>query len=146
MDYPGIVEERDSESYLARERFNRPADYGWVFVEHILKMGPDNLQYQHVVFSVWTPYPKMIQGSEDAIGSRVCPSPGRQMMINLDLVVLASKLGYDELEGDVSAASGKDCQWLGPAGMRNGHESWNVTTRTHVRAVDWRSRANQTVE
>ena len=31
------------------------------------------------------------------------------MMINLDLVVLASKMGHDELEGDASAVRQKNC-------------------------------------
>ena len=31
------------------------------------------------------------------------------MMMNPNLVVLTSKLGYDELEGDVSATRRKDC-------------------------------------
>ena len=43
VDYPGIVEERNSERDLTCERFNRPVDYGWVIGEHIRKMRPNNL-------------------------------------------------------------------------------------------------------
>jgi len=55
------------------------------------------------MFHVWALYLKMIQESEDAIGSRMCPLQGRQMAMNLDLVVPAGKLGQKKLEGDVSA-------------------------------------------
>ena len=73
MNYPEVVEERDSERDLTRERFNRLVNHGWLFVEHILKMRSNNLQHQHVMFSVWALYLKMIQESEDMIGSRMCP-------------------------------------------------------------------------
>jgi len=68
-----MLEERDSERDLMRESFNRPADYSSLFVKHILKMRPNNLKRQYVVFSVWAVYPETIQGGEDVIGPRVCP-------------------------------------------------------------------------
>jgi len=103
------VGERDSERDLVRDGFNRLVDYGGFIVDHVLKMRPNNLQHQHVMFSVWALYLKMIQGSEDVIGSRMCPRPGRKTTKNLDFVVLAGKLGYDELEGDISATRRKGC-------------------------------------
>ena len=72
MNDPAIMEERDSKSDLMRERFNLLGDYG-LFFKDVLKMRPDNLRHQHVVFSIWALYFKMIQESEDAIGSRMCP-------------------------------------------------------------------------
>lgn len=67
-------------------------------------MRPDNLQHRHVVFYVWALYLKMIQESEDMTRSRMCPRSRRETAIDLDLIVPASKLSHDELEGDVSAA------------------------------------------
>jgi hypothetical protein len=67
------MEERGSERDLMRERFDRLLDYGWLVVEHGLKMRPNNLQHQHVMFPVYALYLEMIQESEDAIRSRVCP-------------------------------------------------------------------------
>jgi len=67
------VEERDSERDLMHERFDHLLDYGRVFLEHLLKMRPNNLQHQHVMFSILALYLKMIQRGEDPIGSRMCP-------------------------------------------------------------------------
>ena len=73
VNYPAIVEERDSERDLMRKRFNRLAKCGWFFVEHIVKSGPHDLKHQHVMFSVWALHLEMVQGSEDTIGSRMYP-------------------------------------------------------------------------
>ena len=103
MNYPAIVEERYSERELMRERFSRPVDYGRVFLEHVHKMRPEYWEHQHVMFSVWTSYLKMIQGSEDAIRSRMRTRLRREVMMNFDFVVPAGKLCYHKLEGDISA-------------------------------------------
>ena len=71
MDHPAIMEERGSECDLTRERFDRLLDYGRFVVEHGLEMRPNNLQHQHVVFSVYPLYLEMIQESEDMIRSRM---------------------------------------------------------------------------
>ena len=73
MNYPVIVEERDSERDLTCKRSNLLADYVRVFIVHLLKVRPEYLQHQHVMFSVWALYLKMVQGCEDAVESRMCP-------------------------------------------------------------------------
>jgi len=60
------------------------------------------------MFSVWAMYFKMIQGNEDVIGSEMCPWLGREDAVNLVLVVLAARIGYDELEDYVSATRRED--------------------------------------
>ena len=90
-----------------KERFNCPADYGWVVVVHSLKLRPNNFGHQHVMFSVWAVHFKTVQESEDVVGSGMCPWLRRENAMNLDLVVLAGKVGRDELEGDVSATRRK---------------------------------------
>jgi len=103
MNDPTIVEERGSECNLADEGYNRLLDRDWFFVEHRLKVRSNNLQYQHIMLSVCAPHLEMIQESEDMIGSRRCACSGGEMMINLDLVVLAGKLSHGELEGNILA-------------------------------------------
>jgi len=103
VNYPAIVEERDSKRDLMSERFNRVVNYVWVIAVHRHKLRPNNFKHQHVMFSVWTVHIEVVQGSEDVIGSGMCPPLRRENAMNLDLVVLAGKLGHDELEGDVSA-------------------------------------------
>ena len=105
MNYSAIVEEGDSKRDLMYERFDRPADYGWVIAVHDLELRPNNLKHQHVMFSVWALYLEPIQGNEDMVGTGVRSC---EVLINLDFVVLAGKLGHDELEGDVSAVRQKD--------------------------------------
>ena len=73
MNDPTIVEEGYSERDLMHEGFNRLLDYGLFFVEHGFKVRPNYLQHQHIVFSVCALHLEMIQESEDAIGSRMCP-------------------------------------------------------------------------
>ena len=90
------------------ERFNRPADYGWVIVVHDRKLRSDDFKNQHVVFSVWALHFKTIQESEDVIGSGMCPWLGRENAVNLVLFVPAGGIGYDELEGHVSATRRED--------------------------------------
>ena len=67
MDYPAIVEERDSERDLVHERLNRRADYGWVVAVHGLELRPNDSKHQYIVFSVWALYLKNVQRSEDTI-------------------------------------------------------------------------------
>lgn len=71
VNYPAIMEEGDSERNLMHERFDRLLDYSWLVVEHGLKMRPDNLQHQHIMFPVHALHLEMIQESENAIGSRM---------------------------------------------------------------------------
>ena len=71
MNHPAIVEERSSECDLMRERFNRLLDYRWLVVKHGLEMRSNDLQHQHVVFSVYPLYLEMIQESEDMVRSRM---------------------------------------------------------------------------
>ena len=97
------MEERNSKRDLMSERFNRPADYGWIILVHGGKLRPHDFKHQYVMFSVWAMYFKMIQGSEDVVRSGMCPRPGRKNAVNLLLVVLAGRISYDELEGHVSA-------------------------------------------
>jgi len=73
MNHPAIVEERDSEGDLMSEWFNHPADYGWVIAVHVRKLRPNNLEHQHLMFSVWALYLEVVRGSEDAIGSGMRP-------------------------------------------------------------------------
>ena len=68
-----IVEERNSKRDLTCERSNLPFDDVRFFPVQILKVRPEYLEYQHVVFSIWAMYLKMIQGSDDTIGSRMSP-------------------------------------------------------------------------
>jgi len=63
---------------------------------------PNNGQHQHVVFSVHAFHLEMIQESEDVIGSRMYPRPGRKMMKNPDLVVLSGEFSHGEFECNVS--------------------------------------------
>jgi len=70
---PAIVEKGGSESDLTHEGFNRLLYYGWFFVEHGLKVRPNDLQHQHIVFSVCALHLKMVQEGEDAIRSGMCP-------------------------------------------------------------------------
>lgn len=99
MDYPAIVEEGGSEYDLMCEGSFGPDRAA---AEHRLKMRPNNLQHQDVVFSVWASYVEMIQESEDATRPGVRVRPGREMLITLDLIVPANRLSHDEFEGDVS--------------------------------------------
>jgi len=103
MNHPAIVEERDSKRDLMSERFNRPTDCGRIIVVHCGKLRPHDFERQYVMFSVWVMYFKMIQGSEDVIGSGMCPWLGYENTVNLVLVALAGTIGYDELESHVSA-------------------------------------------
>ena len=73
MNDPAIMEERRSEHNLMHEGFDRLLDHGRFFVEHGLKVRPNDLQHQHIMFPVCALHLKMVQESEDAIGSRVCP-------------------------------------------------------------------------
>ena len=66
------MEERDSENDLVYERFDRLLDYGWVVVEHDLKVRSNDLQHQYVMFSVWAFHLEVIQECENAVGARVC--------------------------------------------------------------------------
>jgi len=97
------MEERDSEGDLMSERFNRTADYGWTIVVHVRKSRPNDFEHQYIMCSIWALNFKTIQGSEDAIGSGMCPWLGRENLMNLDLFVPAGEISYDELEGNVSA-------------------------------------------
>jgi len=74
-------------------------------VEHGLKMRPNDLQHQHVMFSIYTLDLEMVQEREDVIRSWVRPRLGRKMAMDLDFAIPAGKLGHGKLEGDVSAAS-----------------------------------------
>lgn len=109
VNYPAIMEERRSKCDLMRERFDRLLDNGWILVEHVFKMRSNNWQHQHVVFSVHALYLEIIQQSEDTIRSRMRSRLGRKMMMDLDLTAPACKLSDDELEGDISATSWRDC-------------------------------------
>jgi len=60
------------------------------------------------MFSVWSFYFEGIQESEDAIGSGMCLLLRRENAVNLDLVVLAGRVGHEELEGDISAMTRED--------------------------------------
>jgi len=55
------------------ERLDILLHRGLVTVEHIFQMRPNNLEHQHVVFSVWALHPEMVQEGEDAIRSGMCP-------------------------------------------------------------------------
>jgi len=103
MNDPTIVEERGTKRNLAHEGYNRLLDRDWFFVEHGFKVRSNDLQYQHVVFSVCALHPEMVQESEDTIRSR-CPCSRGEITINLDLVILAGKLSHGKLESDISAA------------------------------------------
>ena len=108
MNDPTIVEERGPERDLVYEGFDRLLDCGLFFVKHGLKVGSNDLQHQHVVFSICSLHLEMVQESEDAIRSRMCRRPGGEMMVNLDLVP-AGKFSYGKLEGDISAAQQRYC-------------------------------------
>ena len=108
MNDPAVVEERDSERDLIHERFDHPAHYELVIIIHVRKPRPNDFEHQHVVFSVWALHLEVVQKSEDAIGSGMRPRPGRETVMNLDLVVPAGKMGYDELEDHVSATRWED--------------------------------------
>ena len=54
------MEERGSERDLMNERFDHLLDYSWVVIEHGFKMRPNNLRYQHVMFSVYALHLEMI--------------------------------------------------------------------------------------
>ena len=73
MNDPAVVEEGGSERDLTDEGFDRLLDYGCLFVEHGLKVRPNDFQHQHIMFSVHTLYLKVVQESEDTVGSGVCP-------------------------------------------------------------------------
>jgi len=103
VHHPAIVEERDSEGDLISERFNCPAGYVWAIAVQERKLRPNDFKHQYDMFSVWPVYLELAQGSEDVIGSRVCPWLGRKNVVNLGLVVPVGRVGYDEFEGDVSA-------------------------------------------
>jgi len=60
------------------------------------------------MFSVWAMYFKIIQESEDVIGSGMRPWLGCENTVNLVLVALAGRIGYDKLEGHVSATRRED--------------------------------------
>jgi len=55
------------------ERLDILLHRGLVAVEHIFQMRPNNLEHQHVMFSVWALHPEMVQEGEDAIRPGVCP-------------------------------------------------------------------------
>jgi len=86
-----------------RERFNHLLDYGWLVVEHGLKMRSNDLQHQHVMFPVYTLNLEMVQEREDVVRSWVRPRSGRKMTMDLDFAIPAGKFGHGKLEGDVSA-------------------------------------------
>jgi len=67
------MEERGPEHDLMSEGSDRLLEYGWVVVEHGFKGRPNNLRYQHVVFSVCALHPEMVQESEDVARSGVRP-------------------------------------------------------------------------
>ena len=90
------------------ERFDRPADHGWIIVVNGGKLRPHDFERQYVMFSVWAMYFKMTQGSEDTIGSGMRPWLGCENAVDLVLVALAGTIGYDELEGHVSATRRED--------------------------------------
>jgi hypothetical protein len=73
MNHPAFVEKRDSERDLMNERFDRLLDYDWFFVEHGRKLWSNNLQHQHIVFSIHALHLKMIQESEDVARSKMYP-------------------------------------------------------------------------
>ena len=102
MNHPGIMEERCSKRNLAHDRFDRFFDRDGPLVVHSVKMRPSNRQNQHVVFSVHAFQLELIQEGQDVTGSRMCPRSGREVMKNLDLVVLAGEFSHRELECDVS--------------------------------------------
>jgi len=67
------MEERDSKRDLVHERFDLLLDDGRLVVKHGLKMGPGNLQNQHVVFPIRALHLEMIQKGEDTVRSGMCP-------------------------------------------------------------------------
>ena len=73
MNDPTIVEEGGSERDLMHKGFDRLLDNGCFVIEHGLKVRSDDLQHQHIMFSICTLYLKVVQESEDAIGSGMCP-------------------------------------------------------------------------
>ena len=96
-----MMEKRSSERDLMNERFHRLLDHSRLLAEHILKVRPNDLQHQYVMFPVRALDSEMIQETEDPFGSGMGPGLGRKMAINLDLVVRAGELCHCELEGDV---------------------------------------------
>ena len=54
-------------------RFDCLLDYDWFFIKHDRKLWSNNLQHQHVVFSIHALHLKMIQESEDVARSRMYP-------------------------------------------------------------------------
>jgi len=73
MNYPAVMEESDSKHDLVHERFDLLLDDGRLIVKHGLKMGPSNLQNQHVVFPVRALHLEMIQKGEDTVRSWMRP-------------------------------------------------------------------------
>ena len=73
MNYPAVMEERNSKRDLVHERFDLLLDDGRLVVEHGLKMGPGNLQNQHVVFPVHALHLEMIQKGKDTFRSGMRP-------------------------------------------------------------------------
>ena len=102
------MKERDSEGDLISERFDCPVDYVWAIAVHERKLRPNDFKHQYDMFPVWAVHLKLIQGSEDVIGSGVCPCLGCKNVVNLGLVVPVGRVGYDEFEGDVSATRRED--------------------------------------
>ena len=73
MNDPAMVEEGGSERDSVREGFNSSLDYCRFFVEHGLKVRPNDLRHQHLMFSVGALHLEMVQESKNVIGSRMCP-------------------------------------------------------------------------
>ena len=83
-------------------RFDRLLDYSWLLIGQVFEIRPNNRQHEYIVFSVHALDLKMIQESEDTTRSRMRPRPGREMTVNLDLVVPVGKFSHGKLECHVS--------------------------------------------
>ena len=67
------MEERGSKRNLVHERSDLLLDDGRLIVKHGFKMGPGNLQNQHIVFPVRALHLETIQKGEDTVRSGMCP-------------------------------------------------------------------------
>jgi hypothetical protein len=96
------MEEGDSKDDLTHEGF--PWYQMWILVQHVLEMRSQNREHQHVVFTVHSTHPKLVQRSKDVFGSWVWRTRlGRKVSVDLDLVALAGKCCHYKFEGDISA-------------------------------------------